>query len=261
VLENFNFFLKDSLLFKYFLIIIIMIISAYFVLNYLKINNESDLNKKHVENLEKAQVLLSKINNEFDSNDLSNVIKNKIINDNIEKYIDDKFQKITKVKLCKEISVSIEELYQHLKSMAVAQNNKASLNLVFGVFSAAVGISILIIYMLPDKTIGEISLSSFAMLFIPKLSIVIIIETLAFFFLKLYKKSLDDAKYFINQLTEVRAHFISFKTALLLDDNELIKESVNTILKSKFKIDNEKEMELPYSADKLVDLIRALNNK
>ena len=176
MLEGFNIFLDGLLSLKSFSLIIITVISsAYFVLNYLKINNESDLNKKHIENLEKTQVLLSEINNELDSNDLSNVIKNKIINDNIEKYIDDKFQKITKVKLCKEISVSIEELYQHLKSMAVAQNNKASLNLVFGIFSAAVGISIVIIYMLPDKTIDEISLSSFAMLFIPNLSMVIII--------------------------------------------------------------------------------------
>lgn len=245
----------------YLSILVAIITLTFFILNYLKISNETYLTKRElqakIEKLRMEQRVLSK----NDNDEILNIIKDKIINDDLEKYIDNKLQALTKINLYKEISINIEAVYQHLKSMAIAQNNKASLNLAFGVLSAIAGIAIVIIYLLPDKNIVELSFSTFAMLFIPKLSIIVIIETLAFFFLKLYKKSLDDSKYFINQLTEIRIRFISFNTALLLDNDELIKESVLTILRSQFEDGKEKEEPYSYSADKLIDLITALNKK
>ena len=245
----------------YLAALILIFFLSLFILNYLKINTAKDLERKtlekDMENFKMIQSFLPK--GEYEK--IAEIIKDKIISENLDKYINDKLETIKDINFNRKMLNDIEDIYIHLKSMASAQNNKASLNLVFGVISAISGIAILLIYMLPDKNSTELSLSAFAMLFLPKLSIVIIIETLAFFFLKLYKKSLDDAKVFINQLTEVRMRFAAFNTARSLNDNELIKECIVSILHTQFEIDTEKKIETPYSIDKLIYLVDVLNKK
>jgi hypothetical protein len=59
--------------------------------------------------------------------------------------------------------------------------------------------------------------------FAPRLTFVIFIESLAFFFLGLYRHSIFETKYFQNELTNLEARCIALENALLVGDPELIK--------------------------------------
>lgn len=56
--------------------------------------------------------------------------------------------------------------------------------------------------------------------YIPRLSTVILIEIFAFFFLNLYRKNLDEIKYFQNELSNLSFKISSLKSALILEDKD-----------------------------------------
>jgi len=51
--------------------------------------------------------------------------------------------------------------------------------------------------------------------YLPKLSLVLFVEVFSFFFLRLYKESLDEIKYFQNELTNAELRFLAMEAALL----------------------------------------------
>lgn len=57
-----------------------------------------------------------------------------------------------------------------------------------------------------------------------------IIEVFSYFFLKLYKSSLSEIKYFQNEATNIEYSFVALETALKVDDSDLVKQCVNKML-------------------------------
>ncbi|HBL6091491.1 TPA: hypothetical protein LR660_003937, partial [Enterobacter hormaechei] len=104
-----------------------------------------------------------------------------------------------------------------------------------GVITASIGMIIL-----ASSAFGETSdnFRLFIVHYFPKLSIAIVIEVFAYFFLRLYKQSLDEIKYFQNELTNIEMKYFSVmvvkrepdETALVNIANELMKTERNYIL-------------------------------
>jgi hypothetical protein len=68
--------------------------------------------------------------------------------------------------------------------------------------------------------------------YIPRVSLIIFVEIFAFFFLKLYKATLTDIKYFNNEKTNIDFKIISLKTALNTGDAKLIQTMIEELIRT-----------------------------
>lgn len=59
--------------------------------------------------------------------------------------------------------------------------------------------------------------------YIPRLSLVILMETFSFFFLRMYRANMLDVKYFQNELTNIEFRFVSMRASILYSDSELLR--------------------------------------
>ena len=108
----------------------------------------------------------------------------------------------------------IELLRQRLFQEVKALQRRAALNLAIGssttVFAMA-ALAYLVLRLTPDFH----SSASVLSYYFPRVTFVIFIEVFAFFFLRLYKVSLDDTKFYQNELTNVESRAIALRAALI----------------------------------------------
>ena len=62
--------------------------------------------------------------------------------------------------------------------------------------------------------------------FIPRCSVLVVIEVLAYFFLKLYKKNLDNITKLQSEVTVIENRILAYQSALLSDNQELKEEMI-----------------------------------
>lgn len=109
---------------------------------------------------------------------------------------------------------------ERLKSEIDALSKRGNINLIIGVLTTIVAVSILastvIANDLPTDT------ESMMIHFIPRLSLSVFIELFSFFFLKLYKSSLAEIKYYQNELTNIESKFVSLIKAIQGGDKEIL---------------------------------------
>ncbi|MBB4513890.1 hypothetical protein [Paraburkholderia fungorum] len=67
----------------------------------------------------------------------------------------------------------------------------------------------------PNKEMNEAI--SFAVAFLPRLSFAILIEVLAYFFLRMYKSTLSEIKYFQNEITNIESKVLALRVAMSSD--------------------------------------------
>lgn len=236
-------------------------ISAYLLLSYLKLDASGSKNINEIRrDLERLKIL-----QEYLAEDKREEIVNLLVSKIESQSNDEIINKILKNKKENDLMSMFEQKYEFLildlTNIISVQNNKANVNLLLGIISAVSGVTFLAFSFVAIDFSLDIPLSVFAMNFLPKLSIVLIIETLSFFFLKLYKKSLDEVKYFSNQLTGIRLRLLSFETALLLEDKELIKENILNLMTSQVSENTNEKYDFRSSIDELSKLVKAIGNK
>jgi hypothetical protein len=189
-----------------------------------------------------------------DSSDYENI--SKTINDSINSTITENFikSKIDSFYSDKAISESKrKDLLEDFESLSYRINGEltrlrksANLNLVIGTLTTicailALGYEVFLNELEFNNTTKVLSH------YIPRLSIIIFIEIFAFFFLKLYKTTLTDIKYFNNEKTNIDFKIISLKTALNTGDTKLIQLMLEELIKTErnFKLGkNESTVEL-----------------
>lgn len=119
----------------------------------------------------------------------------------------------TKVRLTNEIS---------------ALTRRGNLNLVIGGVTTILAVSLLGYVVLTAKS-NALELKDFIWHYIPRITVSVFIQIFSFFFLRLYRNSLDDIKYFQNELTNVDSRFASLEAALILGDKEVISNVINEV--------------------------------
>lgn len=147
---------------------------------------------------------------------------------------------------------STEQLFQNIARRLGREvqdlARRGNLNLILGITTTLVGLAVLgyAVFYSPVSHTPEELLAYF----VPRVSLVILIEVFAYFFLKLYKQSLAEIKYFQNEITNIESKQLAIQLATRTEDpalrarvvEELSKTERNFILgKDQTTVDLERE--------------------
>jgi len=118
----------------------------------------------------------------------------------------------------------IRQTTDRLKDELDALSYRVKLNLVIGILTTISGAALLAYFVIVKQPpIKEFSSPSWYLAeFVPRLSIVLLIEVFAYFFLKLYKATLSDVKYFQNELTNFECRALALASAVERNDAKSI---------------------------------------
>ncbi|MFA9499828.1 hypothetical protein ACERCG_05275 [Mannheimia sp. E30BD] len=124
------------------------------------------------------------------------VISGKSILDNMEKEMteEEKLQEYTEFKT--------QGTRSRIYSAIQQQEKKSVINLVLGIIFSITG-ALALLYLVHNISFTPKDTLDFISNFLPRLSLVLLIETFAYFFLRLYKDNLKEIKYWHNELTAI----------------------------------------------------------
>ncbi len=115
---------------------------------------------------------------------------------------------------------SIARTRTRMSSTLEALNSRGAVNLLLGGAITCVGATLLYKFVLVD-VVSTSDPIAYALHFLPRLTIVGIIQVFALFFLKLYKLGLEEIKYFQNEMTNIEQRELALSVALLQDDTSV----------------------------------------
>jgi hypothetical protein len=101
-----------------------------------------------------------------------------------------------------DLTVRLDDSRNRIQKELEALGWRGNLNLSLGAITTVIGISLLGISVF-SETKAPTDMMSLAAHFVPRLTLVLLIELFAFFFLSLYKNSLSEIKYFQNEITNI----------------------------------------------------------
>ncbi|PMD97668.1 hypothetical protein BWI97_08650 [Siphonobacter sp. BAB-5405] len=136
-----------------------------------------------------------------------------------------------KTKSYNRIYISLDEIKLRIRNEIYKLDRRANSNLAIGVIITMMALSLLWFYTNninlnnPDKI-------SVAFSFLPRLSLVVFVEIFAYFFLRLYKISLNDIKYYQNELTSVEMKLTALELAIAYGEKKDISNILNDFSKA-----------------------------
>lgn len=215
------------------------------------INSNTSI-RNEIEELRLEILRLRKKGGSLNETENLNEVINNIINNTLS--VDFISSKIDKVYSKEALEQSkIRQLYQDFENLGyriegelARLRRSANLNLVIGALTTSMAIMALG-YEVFRTNLDFTDTVKLLAHYLPRLSLVVFIEIFAFFFLKLYKANLQDIKYFNNEKTNIDFKIISLKTAIHQENQELIKLTVEELIKTErnFKLNkNESTVEL-----------------
>lgn len=208
----------------------------------------SDVRHKNIQDVEKIQVLERQIVDlttkleglsiapqnvtKEEKEDLISSIKTRLEAEASTDIYNDLIKKVTaSVKLDEQqqvVSGNFKDTLSRLREEVSALTRRGNLNLAIGIITTITGLGILGYFVVTSSHQGT-ELLSFAVGFVPRLSLVILIEVFAYFFLRLYKASLSEIKYFQNEMTNVEAKYASLVVALRTSNAESCSEVIKNL--------------------------------
>ncbi|WP_188008859.1 hypothetical protein [Grimontia hollisae] len=127
---------------------------------------------------------------------------------------------------------SQEELFLQISSRLESEvqnlSKRGNVNLILGMATTLTGLGILGYSVFNAPSLN--STLELASHFIPRISLVLLIEVFAYFFLKLYKQSLNEIKYFQNEITNIESKFLGLRISVESEQKECLKEVVTNLL-------------------------------
>ncbi|TCB49834.1 hypothetical protein E0H80_10490 [Acinetobacter sp. ANC 4779] len=182
-------------------------------------SNEYNSNEK-INNIitgDEKQFILRKIQHDIETGftkEYFNQIKNDIIKNNSDEYL----------------QYSIKSSINRLSSENDRLNKQGNVNLFIGLVLSIIGLMVLgvAIHSSPvSKDLTDLFINIF-----PRTIFVLLIELFSYFFLNLYKKSLDEIKYYQNEITNLEAKYLSLNIAQSTKNHKLISEILNELVKT-----------------------------
>lgn len=192
------------------------------VLRYLNMEEGggfADLNKK-IKDIESLvnDVTVSEVTEELKQKLLSYAEKM-----SSEEFIHNLKNKIEIDKNEQELELLFEEDRNRFMSEIDALTRRGNFNLVIGIVTALIGVSVLIWSILAPL---HTELNGFLYEYMPRISLVIVIEIFAYFFLQLYKSSLTEIKYYQNEMTNLQAKLAAIKLSMKKGDDKTLAEVI-----------------------------------
>ncbi|WBA12715.1 amastin family protein [Salinivibrio kushneri] len=128
----------------------------------------------------------------------------------------------------KEVESVFMATLERLRDETSALGRRGNLNLGLGIFTTIIGLGILGYFVVEIDAIPEDKMA-FIAYFLPRLSLVLLIEVFAYFFLKLYKASLQEIKYFQNEMTNSEAKLVALKCSIMTSDATATSEVIRAL--------------------------------
>ncbi len=205
----------------------------------------------------------------------------------VEGQINSKIEKITSDSLFNQIKEKYEDkLLDDLKFKSLEDElsnikiridretaritRNGNINLTIGFFTTFMAIFFLGYSLLGVSHTSD-NTQSFIFHFIPRFTLSFFIEMFSFFFLRIYKKNLDDIKYLNNERTNIDLKLIALKASIVHKDNDSLKVVLNDLSKTERNfilqkdestVDLEKNKIDKLSMDKLLEsIIQIVNRK
>lgn len=123
-----------------------------------------------------------------------------------------------------------------LREELFALGRRGNLNLSIGIITTISGLFLLGSFVIGNSLIpsrgGSTTLETFLIEFIPRLSLVLLIEIFAYFFLSLYKSNLREIKYFQNEVTSIEGKFMALRLAAQSDSPDHLTSAIDSLAKT-----------------------------
>ena len=129
------------------------------------------------------------------------------------------------------VETQFENTIERLKKELFALSKRGNLNLSIGIVTTITGLVLLGMFVISDRPPVD-EAGKFIANFIPRISLVILIEIFAYFFLKLYKSNLSEIKYFQNEITSVESKYLALKVAINAGDSVNIQNVIDHLSKT-----------------------------
>lgn len=127
-----------------------------------------------------------------------------------------------------------EELYdvkRRIEREVLRTSRNSNINLSIGFFTTFIAIFFLG-YSLLGVEWNQESTALFIYHFIPRLSLSLFIELFSFFFLRIYKKNLDDIKYLNNERTNIDLKLVALRTSIAYEESTALKDVILDLSKT-----------------------------
>ena len=228
---------------------------VWLTLKYLNNNKETQELIKHFNNFTKKEYLNSADIKEAES-ELN--LKEKRLNE-----IQEQLKSVSETLKLKRNTIL------RLKNYLLDINRKANLNLVYGLLFCISGIIFIFYSLMSYVGNPQTGTVDTIVYFVPRISLTILIEIFSYFFLNLYKRSLDDIKYFQNEVTNLESKYLALLYAFESNNGQikakviekLMETERNFILKrGETTIDLEKDRLNAQSANNTVQVLKDIIN-
>lgn len=165
-----------------------------------------------------------------DKNLILKNIEDKLNQESNEEYLERLELNIKKTVFEEIFNGQIERSIERLREEKASSFRRGNFNLMIGVMISSVGgyIAYTFIQKLPtaDNTVQLFSYT------LPRLSFFMLMILLAFFFLNLYRKSMEDIKYYQNEITNLEAKYLSLQMAKSMNNHKLISSILEQLVKT-----------------------------
>lgn len=165
-----------------------------------------------------------------DKNLILKNIEDKLNQESNEEYLERLEFNIKKNVFEEVFNGQIERSIERLREEKASSFRRGNFNLMIGVMISSVGgyIAYTFIQKLPtaDNTVQLFSYT------LPRLSFFMLMILLAFFFLNLYRKSMEDIKYYQNEITNLEAKYLSLQMAKSMNNHKLISSILEQLVKT-----------------------------
>lgn len=146
-----------------------------------------------------------------------------------EQFLGEIEQRLEENRKIRDVQRRVEKTLNRIYTEIDALGRRGALNLVIGILTASTGVTILGILVL-GKGSTPSTVLEFTMTFLPRLSLVVILELFSYFFLRLYKAGLDEIKYFQNEATNIELKVLALEVSLDKSDQVMVSESIKCLL-------------------------------
>ncbi len=145
-----------------------------------------------------------------------------------------------------------------IRSAIEQQEKKSIINLFLGIFFSLTGAGALL-YLSYYFNFSPKDNLDFLSNFLPRLSLILLIETFAYFFLRLYKDNLKEIKYWHNELTAIEHRILALNLALKRNNDELCQDILRSFsqFEKNYRYTDEKN-DFHFSADYLAKIIKSI---
>lgn len=157
-------------------------------------------------------------------------INNSIIND-IEQRHGNEFIKTKKIELVDNIfELIIEKLSNERQTLTLW----TFINLFSGVFAAILGVYLLygMVGILNDHENPSEGIEFLIIIFASRLSIAVIIEIFAYFFLNLYRSGMQEIKYYQNEITNILSRQAGVRAAFMQENENAISNAIKQLIET-----------------------------